>query len=313
MFDQHHYVPCVHTKQGEAIALLKLSSTAAAKTTPLFVVHKGEANATKTIKRCWKAHCFVYSSNPKDAEAVVVNLIADGIPAILAVDTGQLLGGFTPTANSNGVCIRLDPVNSGSLMAAFKTLKLPANQVDLIADFRDAPAKMAGTYASYALFMLQHIPKLKSWRTFTCLATGYPTSLGGKGGTTWSIPRECFHGWGALHGLPRDPSFGDYTVVNHFGGPLPEYVSVAAKIRYTQFGEWWIHRAFDVRNVKKGGYSQYNKLAGQLLAAPHFMGANHCAGCAEIAAKAAGGGPGNHGTWVWIAVNHHIEVATSQV
>jgi hypothetical protein len=107
-------------------------------------------------------------------------------------------------------------------------------------------------------------------------------------------------------GAARPLSFGDY-------GPLhPELVTIdgrlvdpAVKVRYATTASWIVLRG---RPFKRYGNAQYRLLCRALAGLPSFDGPDFSAGdqyildCAEARVSA-----GNLKTWVWVAVNRHVE------
>ena len=312
MFGPNHYVPHLLTKRGEMTAVKNLSANARAKMTPIFSAH-GKDPAGVVVKYWGVDRCFVTGGSTAEVAGFAAQCQALGVDAIPLLDPA-LIDPSIAALVSSGLGLRVSPgFNLASALSAASSLGLPQASLDLVVDFQGAPAALGATYASYLQTICGGIPSVGAWRTLTVLGTAFPTPLKGKSGTSFLLDRWCMRGWSSLTGLVRRPSFGDYTVVNPFGGPLPDprMLNVAAKIKYATQTAWLIERG---HGTKGKGFGQYKTLATSIVGSPHWVGVKHCWGCARLHQHTLPTSTsGSHETWVQVAVSHHLELTATQV
>lgn len=223
-----------------------------------------------------------------------------------------------------GVCFRLTSdmlrnnlkVNIDDLL---RQLEIKPSEVDIVLDFKSI---VPGTESMLEIaigVILSSFPYLMDWRTITFLGSGMPQDLSGFGANTISTtPRTEWVVWNNLvssGGLPRNPSFGDYTTSHPIFNEIdPRIINPSASVRYTTASSWYIFKGKQLRGAKGIGFSQYVAISGQIVANSVYSGISFSWGDGYINDCHLGKvGTGNLTTWKQVGVSHHLAFVADQV
>jgi len=161
------------------------------------------------------------------------------------------------------------------------------------------------------------LPFLSRWRSFTIASGAFPKNLSAfKKNSQYTLPRLDWSNWRdqILRGLPRQPSFGDYTTQHGVFTEPPQNANFSASIRYTADEYWVIMRGEGVHNKGGPGYAGYSANAQLLCERKEFCGADFSDGDEYIATMSQQTtNPGNAGTWLQASINHHITFVSRQI
>lgn len=353
MFDHSHYVPVLRWKRGERRALKALDPVDKAAMTPLLEPLPGymrlprrsvQSDAqddllvvVEQIADCWGSDpIFVdpgmVSDAPfrgttrRNAERLFGELTASGVHAIPVTrpdrpasfqsairDIVQRLG--------MGAAVRV-PVTSLRAQSAGRELRdllaylgLDFESVDVIVEYG-----LVGVGDPPFSYVCHRLPEIHRWRTFTVLGGSFPPDLMGfKTPGQYEQAREEWTRWAAeiaqAGGLPRRPSFGDYTIQHAiYYEPAPG-ANPSASIRYTAATYWVIMRGQGLRTPGSPGHAQYPANAELLCTRTEFCGPHFSAGDEYIwnVGSHKKGGPGTPETWLRAGINHHLAFVTRQV
>jgi hypothetical protein len=163
---------------------------------------------------------------------------------------------------------------------------------------------------------LAAIPSRTDWRTLTVAGCAFPKSMGAVERDSYAIVERVE--WKAWHdnlyasraSRDRLPTFGDCAIQHPLGveGFDPITMQVSAAVRYAMPEDWLLIKGKGTRMVAPS--IQFPRLARRLTQgdlAANFAGANHCQGCAGMAAAASGvGGYGSAEAWRRLGTVHHI-------
>ncbi len=159
--------------------------------------------------------------------------------------------------------------------------------------------------------VVQKLPYLEDWRTFTLIGGSFPSSIAEIKGVKSIVPR---HEWLVYQDLAnylkresrRIPTFGDYTISHPKVVMLDmRLVKPSAKLIYTTDNAFYVRKG---PNVRDNGFTQYHDYCMELVKSTIFKGETFSAGdkliydCAHRTKK-----PGNLTTWKWVGTNHHME------
>ena len=342
-FGPNHYVPILKVKQNEKKALELISSDFHRHITPLLeiVERKPEkaptvdAHLTTAFKDLTKSvhpypRCFLDAREiAPDGPAAAVEVFQRASAAGIAFTP---VTGITRTADlaaalsnrSRGVALRLtrDEFESGGLPGRLRGFmssnELAPNETDLIVDLGPVEDLIADGVAALSDAFLASVPDHNSWRTFTISACAFPQSMGGVARHSHDrIERADWIAWrDRLHArrgsLPRLPTYSDGVIQNPVGVEGFDFrrMQMSASIRYTLSEEWLLIKGESTRTTRPG--LQFPSLATKLAYGhlrSHFLGADHCEGCAG--AKAAANqaiGFGSAGSWRKLGTIHHVSV-----
>lgn len=348
-FDHRHYVPCLRWKQGEYLAVFNLPPTTRRMFTPLIevpeigfdfekgtitkTIDKHLAPFTKRILQKWgRQICFVDLNLIRPDERM-----ATGIHPVSFVFNGlrQRMCSAIPVTgldrddayqrevrkvvnkSKSGICLRIkiEQAAKGSIKndldSLLSRLKIKSESCDLIIDL-GAPSFIPLEGFSMAIQQIVNkLPYLNDWRTFTILGTSFPATMAGikKGGEV--VKRYEWQLYKVLVGdlkkaKLRLPAFGDHTISH------PQVLEMDmrllkpnATIKFTIDDGWYIVKG---SNVKDSGYEQFHRLSEQILASRHYRdsvsswGKEYIRKCANRNATR-----GNLTKWVQVGTNHHIE------
>lgn len=354
MFDHAHYVPVLWWKRGERRALKAVDPVDRAAMTPLLEPLPGYMRlprrsaqsdvqddllvVVEQIADCWGVDdpIFIDAGMVSDAafrgtttrsvERFFRELRAAGAHGIPVTrpdrpasfqsvirDIVQVLG--------MGVAVRL-PVTDLRAQSAGRELRdrlaylcLTFESVDIIAEYG-----LVGAGDPSFSYVCRRLPEIHRWRTFTVLGGSFPPDLMGfKTPGQYEQAREEWTRWAAAiahaGGLPRRPSFGDYTIQHAiYYEPAPG-ANPSASIRYTADTYWVIMRGQGLRTPGSPGHAQYPANAGLLCARTEFCGPHFSAGDEYIwnIGSHKKGSPGTPETWLRAGINHHLAFVTRQV
>jgi hypothetical protein len=337
-FGPTHYVSVLKIKDNEKRALVLLGAAHASKFTPLLEVveRKGKSLADHidtTFKRLansvedW-AGCFLdarelSSDGDPGAEAVFSRADSEGINYVPVVGLTRTAGNRPALKHAkNGVALRLTreeleaDVLPGAIPKFLNTNSLDPGQVDLIMDMGDVGMLIAPGVFGLAQSFLGAVPHHKTWRTFTLSGCAFPKSMGKVGRDSFLlVNRTEWIGWrDGLYvnrgTLKRLPTFSDCAIQHPSGveGFNPLTMAVSAAARHASGDSWLLVKGESTRNVSPS--VQYRAIAKKIVSnahGQHFLGATHCAGCADIEAAAKGApGLGGLGVWRRIGTTHHV-------
>lgn len=347
MFSHRHYVPVLKWKQGEYQALQRLASPTKDALTPLLEIpgvgfdHEAGTNRetvdshlgdfARRLKSKWGArNCFVdlkyidpaarMADGRHPLEAVFDDLRTEGCRAVPVVGLGRDAAysravAAVIRADRRGVCLRLevgdfDRADLGAdITALLTTLGVGHADTDLVVDYGAPNFQPINAYVRVMLTLNAMVPVLNRWRSYTVVATSYPSTIAGIVGRPFTvIPRNEWVAYQALVarlGEARIPTFGDYAVAHPDPVELDmRFIKPFAKLRYTFEDSWHIGRGDTVRTH---GFGQYQQLCRDVTGQAYFSGPHFSSGDQYIADCAAGtAATGNLTTWVWVSTNRHL-------
>jgi hypothetical protein len=212
----------------------------------------------------------------------------------------------------NGACIRLrdQDLTAGVAGATslLKELDMPRSNIDLVLDLQQLETTGTFMAAAVAWKCLERFAPLDSWRSVTLAGSSFPNSLSEYlGYNEYAVlPRAERAVWSQVADLSDDSQpilFGDYGTLSATD-PIAPYRG-SANIRYAMERSWYVLRG---HHRDKAPPSDYARLAGDLVASDIWMGADHCAGCAFLAARAETGVGGNSTQFRQAGFVHHLTV-----
>jgi hypothetical protein len=353
LFNHLHYVPCIPWKQGEYQAIYYLSNATKQNITPLIELPEfGYDHETKTYKKTveenitdfgnrvyskWKTSPFFIDFsylNPSDrlpnsmhpVQYIFDNLRSKGCNGVPVTGLGRDMN-YQQVINQivaqdhKGVCLRISLMQAAkpALMTEINDLmtsmKSSIEQTDLILDLGTPNFQTLQDFNGFLLTILQRLPHLKDWRTFTILGTAIPKTITERGRHV--VPR---YEWQLYQLLVRElrkkqmriPSFGDYTTVYPSAVPFFDWrkVSPSARVIYTIDNAWLIFKGKNAREHKE----EYQKFCKDIIDSGYYTSANFSWADKYISECRNGTvGASNLGQWVKIGVNHHIEKVTRDI
>lgn len=229
-------------------------------------------------------------------------------------------------SNQNGVCIRLmlEDTTRGDLAnkldEVLNFLDVTPKDVDLLVDFQDLNQTTPVRFKDLGKIL----PRVNEWRTFTVAAGVFPkfASFFDKY-EQHEWPRSDWLNWKdqilSPSGVPRLPSFGDYTVQHPFYEELPPGITPSAAIRYACEDYWIVTRGEPLKNPDD--FKQYPAFARLLCDREEFSGKDFSKGDAYILDKSLELEKGldikmvtgNARTWISSAINRHISLVVHQL
>lgn len=220
--------------------------------------------------------------------------------------------------DQRGICLRLSLQQAATskvqnhINTLLRKLGVDTTNIDLVFDL-DAPANFipVSGFAKLLVAVVNRLPNINRWRTFTLIGTSFPQTMGALHFGPQLVKRYEWIAYKELatalsHKDQRVPTFGDYAICH------PEVlrmdmriVKPAASLRYTIDDHWYILKG---KNIHNYGLKQYRRICEYLVSSSYFTGRNTSTGDAYIedcANKTAS--TGNLTTWRWVGTNHHIE------
>lgn len=349
IFDHRHYVPCIRWKQGEYRAMLHLSSSSREIITPLIEVPEiGFDFETNTNMKSVDEHlspfakrvrsnlqmqpCFVDlnlidTSKPMADGRHPVNFVFDELRAqrclatpVIGINRGrqyQQAVERVVSKDKRGLCLRisLEDASKTNIKAPVDALLekngLGVSECDLVIDLGAPNFKPIEGFAKLIEVIVQKLPYLSKWRTFTIIGTSFPQSMAevSQGLTTiqrfeWLLYKNLINRLNKVR--VRLPTFGDYGINHPDVQPMDmRILKPSATIRYTIDDAWLIVKG---PNVREHGYSQYRYHCKAVIASSCFLGSGFSKGDEYIASCASGTAKtGNLTTWRMVGTNHHLE------
>jgi hypothetical protein len=214
MFTEKHYVPVLKWRQGEYMALSRLSAAIKDWVTPLFEMpteawdFEAEAPAKSLddhlakfgvrLKQKWDARrCFLDSPFIDGSKKVasgkhhLVHIFdlarAAGAHPVPVVGLGRASAYVTAvktivSQDDRGACLRLTPDDFGSslhtdIAALISKIGIHVGQCDLVLDCAADITVSAKTQALVWKGLLDQVPSLSGWRSVTVAGTAFPESL----------------------------------------------------------------------------------------------------------------------------------------
>ncbi len=357
MFGHNHYVPILKAKDGEYGALETLSASTRQAITPLLeippidwdyaadrpkkTIDQHLKKVGQKIERAWgqRRHLFVdlplwIPANERmvdgehPLEYIFTSLRTRGIEASPVV--GLLRPDEYLSACRNiiirdrrGVCVRIlreDFVDSDDLDRVvddvLAAIGAEVQDADLVLDLQAlTPAET--TDADELIKLLDRLPRLSLWRTFTVTGTSFPRTLMGLPSSEFSIiPREEWNLWRSLarngDRIVRLPTFGDYGVSHPEPSEVdPRIIRPSASIRYTHDKYWLVPKG---RNLRDYGFDQFHEVCRMLIQRAEYAGRQFSWGDQYIYDCAARrDGPGSLTTWRKVGTSHHVEFVVRQL
>ncbi len=317
MFGHGHYVPVLKWKQGEYQALHRLADGAKAGLTPLIEIpavgfdheagedresidsHLGDFG--RRLKAKWGSRlCFVdakyIDSDTRMAdgghyvEAIFHAVRAEGCRAVPVVALGsdsQYLAAAASVVRTdrNGVCLRLVMADfdrrdlAADITGLLTALQVGYADADLVVDFGAPNLVPISAFTRTVPAVMEMIPMLNRWRTFTVAATSYPTSIASVPRRFGTLPRHERVAYRDL--VARLPSEARISLLRRLRRRPSELLDLDmrlikpfAKLRYTINDEWHVGRGDTVRTH---GFGQYRQLCEDVRAQPYFDGASFSA------------------------------------
>lgn len=225
----------------------------------------------------------------------------------------------------SGVCVRIQREDfeeysdlAGALKSLLRSLAITIQQVDLLLDLKGVESgEINEVEIGKIVKLVNRIPWLQQWRTFTVAATSFPPNLVGLPPSDCSkIQRLEWGLWKALlKELPtntRKPAFGDYGISHPEPSEVdPRIMKPSASIRYTYRSYWLVIKA---RNLKDHGYAQFHNVCKQLVGRSEYCGTDFSWGDEYIdECGSQRVGPGNLTTWRKVGTSHHIAFVLDQL
>lgn len=349
-FGPERYVPVLLTKRGERRALEDLSSSVKDGIAPLFVVHEVDwdydidqpkktlaehiANLPEELAKCWGRGAFLDLNESGD------DSVGGDHPLTWLHAQGQAHGiAFTPVAtptsspaymdavrvlvgNGSDVCLRLQidhwPAAAGpqELDALLADLDVEPDECHLVLDMGDDVGSAAGRLVAAEL---RHLPNVAEWLSVTAAATAIPENMP-PGAGLHVVTRHDWRIYIALRslpGLPRYPSFGDYTINGTSLGVdiNPAVMQIAATLRYATDDEWLVAKGglWKAHGGQSLGAAAVPPAASLLVTNPAFAGAGHCLFEDWLIPVSAGTGGSNPEMWRRLGTHHHINATVAQI
>jgi hypothetical protein len=225
--------------------------------------------------------------------------------------------------DKRGVCLRIlkDDFDEAETLEAtiaklLGLLRVSPAETDLILDLGSLHKESENEHPTDAVSLIESLPLIKKWRSFTLAATGFPVDLMGLPPSEISTLRRLE--WTLWSGLGRDrrivrtPAFGDYAIAHPQPPEVdPRLMRPSASIRYTTQDFWLILKG---KNLRDHGYKQFHDVSKSLLRIPAYSGAEFSWGdryikdCANRTVSS-----GNLTTWRRVGTSHHIAFVTKQI
>jgi hypothetical protein len=226
--------------------------------------------------------------------------------------------------DGRGVCLRLQESDLESdelesqIRATMRYLELEPGRIDLLVDYGPAI-----TPRSAILPLVNALPLLNEWRTFTLSACSFPVNMAGMAEYSIAeIPREEWKNWAYLRSrsekVVRMPTFSDYTINHPEPSEIdPREMRMSGNIRYTwnttyviARGEVFPRRSDKDRSPPK---EQYPKLARMIMEHKAWQGADFSWGDEYIQNCARKECVGGGREWRAVGTSHHVAFVVTQL
>jgi hypothetical protein len=362
-FDQKHYVPILKAKGGEFRALKETAENVRKDLTPLLEIMDvppkyldGEidpvpsksdevhiatvadniAKAWGTDRRAFIDGFYVEDMEPLDEKEPIGVLLDElrrrKVKAVPVTGLDRLAEYNAAIKDAvikdeRGFCLRLQESDLQSedlekqLRTTLKYFGVASTKVDLLIDYGPViPPR------STLVPLVNAIPDLKAWRTFTLSACSFPTDMSAVTQySTVELPRDEWINWAHLLGredrLVRMPTFSDYAI-NHpeLSDVDPRKMRMSCNIRYTWNTSFVIAKGEAQprkkdKEKKAPSKEQYPKLAQAIMEHPAWKdagegfswGDDYIAKCANK--ECVGGGT----EWRAVGTSHHLVFVVRQL
>src|ERR1041385_155070 len=356
MFGHRHYVPVLKGRQGEYGALDTLSRTVKSGLTPLIEIPPVPWNFVQSVPaKTIDGHLTKVATTMRKSVGVdrpfFIDLLwisenermEDGtlplewifsaardqdllpIPVINLIRGTELLNATRNIVQQDqrGICLRIQredftefPNLEEQMLTTLEQVSTAVANTDLIFDLRSiiAPRQID---ADSVIQLVESIPHLRQWRSFTMTATSFPENLIGLPPSDSSIlDRTEWILWLELlrrrRELSRRPTFGDYAISHPESAEVdPRIMSASASIRYTADQSWLVLKG---KSLRKNGFDQFFAVCQDLVGRSEYSGRNFSWGDKYICDCADGmDGPGNLTTWRKVGTSHHLVYAVRQL
>jgi hypothetical protein len=227
-------------------------------------------------------HPLVYLFDRMREESDSAGLFPDvirGVPVtgLNRPPTYQTAVAQTVAHDRRGICLRIenrdfedDENLEGEIRTLLSELQVPPSETDLVLDLKEVSPSSRVPLTHAARSMIQRLPSLNKWRTFTLAASAFPANLMDlQPGNINILPRTEWMMWENLaigkSKLTRLPTFGDYGIRHpHFPEAQvdPRQLRSAPNLRYTVARDWLVLKG---RDAKKHGLGQFNGLCEILV------------------------------------------------
>lgn len=222
--------------------------------------------------------------------------------------------------SNKGLCLRLtsqdlkDTQLDTKIQNLLSYFGIDYQQVDLLIDL-----KLISQNAVKYQDIIEGVPQIMSWRTFTVASGAFPKDLSElEKNQQHEIPRSDWQYWFQQINefkVKRLPAFSDYTIQHPIYDFTPvQNPNISASIRYTSDDYWVIMRGEGLRNDNSSGYAQYWANAQLLTERDEYCGEGFSGGDDYISYVASQIQiTGNPRTWLRAGINHHIVYTVRQL
>jgi Beta protein len=349
------YVPILKGRDGEYGALRTLGSAVKERLAPLLEIPPVpwdfvEGAPAKTLdqhlsKVCakierswghertlWVDLLWVAEGRMADSEHPVEFIFRDArdkhlllVPVVGMLRDDEYLAACSAALRRDhrGVCLRLQredfaefPNLGGEVSKLLRSLSTLPEEADLILDLRALGDSNSGDFGS-VLALIEAVPHIREWRSFTVAGTSFPANLTGLPPSDISrIPREEWrlrcNLLGLRRKLSRTPAFGDYGICSPEPSEVdPRIMRPSASIRYTADESWIVLKE---RNLRDHGYQQFHGVCRTLIQQPEYSGKTFSWGDEYISDCAhEREGPGSLTTWRKVGTSHHVAFVSHQL
>jgi len=355
MFNYKHYVPILKGREGEYGALQMMPPQVRNAVSPVIeippipwdhtqqqpqkTIDKHLRNVTTKIESAWGPgrRLFVdllwISERERMSTGVhPMTYIFDGarikglqlvpVTGLVRDDDYQSACRDVIARDKRGACLRLqredfeDGVDLEAQVSGLRnSLQVPLAEMDLILDLRGIDSADESPDESNALSMIQRLPNLSGWRSFTLAATSFPVNLMGLAPSqTTAIRRREWRLWRSIIAQLRTrlPAFSDYAISHPEPSEVdPRLMRPSASIRYTAQDTWLIFKA---KNLRDHGYSQFHAVCRDVSRSNEYTGPDYSWGdwyiheCGQRRVKS-----GNLTTWRKVGTSHHLALVATQI
>ncbi|MDI9313346.1 MAG: beta family protein [Hydrotalea sp.] len=347
MINHTTYVPVIKWKLGEYKALSELKDSTKDKIIPLIEIPRigydfENSSASKTIdehlekfikrlkskwpsRPCFIDTCHIHEEHMADGNSstkYIFNNLKDFsgpfIPVVYISSNEDYIKDISITTHLiKKVCLRITPHDldidnlDNKIQTILDSLKCTQDDSFLVIDIKDNDLPI-GIHSE----ILKRIPFANRWQMVVIIGGHYPKESIRAG--TYDIPRKEWITYKKIYKVTSDegvriPSFGDYLVgtsdyPKEFDMRL---IKPLAKVRYTHDDHWYVVVGKNVRLAD--GFRQYRNICNYIISKPFFDGKYFSKGDEYIETCAKGGSHGNLGTWVYVAMNRHMEKVVADI
>jgi hypothetical protein len=228
-------------------------------------------------------------------------------------------------SDGRGLCLRLQESDLESddlekqVESALKHFGLPPKRVDLLVDYGPAI-----TPRSAIVPLINTLPFLTDWRTFTVSACSFPTNMAGFAQySVAEIPREEWLNWTYLRSrsekAKRMPTFSDYTINHPEVSEIdPREMRMSCNIRYTWTTTYVVAKGEVVprrsdKDTRAPSKEQYPRLAQMIMEHKAWQGGDFSWGDDYIQKCARKECVGGGREWRAVGTSHHVAFVVKQL